>query len=271
MKITFWMKAFIPHDVPGVTQRIPGSNETMIIGPPEPNTNRSGTVGEAAKEALIPGYGVYNSLRRYGYRTDQRGFDADYYAKSRMNCAFNLLLDGENLKYARLDAASAYNHCDETIAVDRETGAILKRGKASNENMSFTQGPVSEDRFSVHMSMAAADPVVLGATTIANIDFSGTIWIEPAIDRRHGRYGWSLSTDILLDNFPAFEAYAAINEGKGFKIFQTMPLPGKTVLDLIDAPVPDTNLGAGIYRDRSRIERHTIIDTDSDGTFDTLR
>jgi hypothetical protein len=271
MKITFWMKAFIPYHVPGVTKIIPNSdNESMVIGPPELNTAPR-SVGETVKSAVIPGYGVYDSFRRYGYRTDQRSFDSNYNAKSRMNCAFNLILNGDDLRNAQLDAAAGYNHCDQTVAVDVETGAVLKTGNASNENMSFTQGTVTSDCFNIYMSMAAADPVVLGATAIANINFSGNISIQPVIDRRHARYNWSLSTSILLDNFPAFEAYAAINEKRAFAIFQTMPLPGYTVADLIDVPVRGTHYGAGIYAERSRIERHTIIDTDADGAFDTLR
>ncbi|MFL5033374.1 MAG: hypothetical protein ACJ8E1_26215 [Xanthobacteraceae bacterium] len=66
----------------------------------------------------------------------------------------------------------------------------------------------------------------------------------------------SLEIDGLIDQFPAFEAYATINDGAAVTLFQIPPPPGNTVMNLP---------GKANRRVRFRLE-----DRNGDGIFDAV-
>ena len=76
----------------------------------------------------------------------------------------------------------------------------------------------------IRMDCAASNPCSPSSRLFGDIDFTGTIEID--IAQR------TIEFNGLLDQFPAFEAYATINDGAGVTMFQESPPTGNTVMNL---------------------------------------
>ncbi len=211
-KVTFWMRAFIPKDIPGLTQSIPNHDAlTMISGPTPVNDC---------------------------FLTDQRSFDSDKGASSRMHAEAIVDFDDS------IPGLTQVHRCDPTVEVDCEDGDVECSEQAKTTAMAFVMGTSSSARLAVlHMKCAASNPCFRGAP---DIDFEGRITIDA--DAR------SVEFDGKIDAFPAFEAYAAINDGAAFPLFTVPPLPGNS---------PDDLFGGA-----NRAIRCKIADEDGDGVFE---
>lgn len=98
------------------------------------------------------------------------------------------------------------------------------------------------------MTCAASNPQAPTSRVFGDIDYHGRITVAP-----HAR---SIEIDVWIDAFPAFEAYATINDGAGVQLFREAPPPGNTVM----------NLPSGANRHiRRRLE-----DRNGDGIFEKL-
>ena len=81
-------------------------------------------------------------------------------------------------------------------------------------------GPVSE----ISMKCAGNNPCAPTSRAFGDIDYEGTIQVD--LNAR------SIEIDLKIDQFPAFEAYATINDGAGIILFQESPPSGNTVMNL---------------------------------------
>jgi hypothetical protein len=101
----------------------------------------------------------------------------------------------------------------------------------------------------IRMDCAASNPCAPTSRLFGDIDFNGTIEID-TVQR-------TIEFEGMLDQYPAFEAYATINDGAGVKMFHESPPRGNTVMNL---PGP-----------ADRRKRCWLQDSDGDGIFETLR
>jgi hypothetical protein len=218
--IKFWMNAFIPRDVPKYSKPVPGHpGLTMIPGP-------------------MPWSDCFH--------TDQRGFSSNIHAKSRMHAEFRL-------EFGRLPPTlTQWHNCDYTTECDCDDGDVECHEKGTISRMSFSLLPSRvcspTGPFEVWMQCCANNPCSPSSRAFGDIDFEGRITVN--LFRR------SIEIDGVIDQFPAFEAYATINDGAGVTLFQIPPPPGNTVMNLP---------GKANRRIRFRLE-----DRNGDGVFDAL-
>ena len=217
--VKFWINAFIPRDVPGYTLAVPAGvhrGKTMIPGP------------NPASDC---------------YLTDQRSFDNFIHAKSRMHSEFKIELAGPGSRLTQ------YHNCDQTTELDCGDGDVESMAKGDSSRMQFTELPSpGPGKFVVQMQCAASNPCAPTSRLFGDIDFRGKITIDVAAR--------TLEVDAMIDQFPAFEAYATINDGAGFTLFRMAPPPGNTVRNL--------------PRDADRPVKYRAQDRDADGVFETL-
>jgi hypothetical protein len=220
--VKFWINAFIPRDVPGYTKPVPGGPHrglTMIPGPfPQSDC----------------------------FLTDQRGFSNAIHAKSRMHAEFRLAVA------SRPPVLTQWHNCDETTEVDCGDGDVECHKKGSSDRMRFVVLPsrvsMPTGPIEIEMACAANNPCSPSSRFGGDIDMHGRIVVNP--------YARSIEFDIVIDQFPAFEAYATINDGAGVTMLQEAPPRGNTVM----------NLPGGANR---RVKRR-LEDRNGDGIFETL-
>ncbi len=189
--VKVWLNAFIPKDVDSLTEQAPSphAGKTMLRGP-------------------IPGISDC-------YLTDNRGFDPDIKAVSRMHSEIEIDVAG-------VTTLSQMHKCDTTHEIDCEDGKSECTKSGNTSRMSFSNLRSSSGVIQVDIKAAANNPCQSGSP---DIDYEGTITIN--VGAR------TVGFDGKIDEFPAFEMYASINGGKDVKaIFQENPLPGKSPWNL---------------------------------------
>ena len=227
--VKFWINAFIPRDIPGYTRPVPRHpGLTMIPGPQR------------------PGIGGFRIEISDCYHTDQRGFSNDIHAKSRMHSEFTL-------EFGSLPPRlTQWHNCDATTECDCEDGDVECHKTGSTSRMKFALLPsrVSSPSgpFEVWMECASSNPCAPTSRLFGDIDYNGRITVSLA--------GRSIQIDGLIDQFPAFEAYATINHGAGATMFRLPPPAGNTVMNLPGAA--------------NRSIRYRLADRNADGVFETL-
>ena len=143
--------------------------------------------------------------------TDQRGFSNVMTAVSRMHSAVIIDFSGST------PVLTQQHKCDYTTECDRKTGGVTARKKASTAQMQFclvTTGPT----VTVQMHCVASNPCTSSAWAFGDIEYKGTIFIDPMTRR--------IAVDLMTVTFPAFEGYAAIDNGVGSILFRMMPPAG---------------------------------------------
>ena len=194
-EVSVWINAFIPRDITGISEAVPAgtyAGQTMIPGP-------------------VPGVSDC-------YLTDNRGFDPNQAASSRMQSKMNIDITGT----APVQIAQVHQ-IGPTHEVDCEDGALEGTGTASNTRMQFTnlRSP-SPGIIEVDVKGAANNPLATGSP---DIDYQGTFTIDTTAK--------TVSFQGLIDSFPAFESYASVNgDPNGKEIFVAPPPPGNTPKDL---------------------------------------
>ena len=193
--VKVWINAFIPQNIHGYTQRVPAgihTGKTMIPGP--------------------------NPLSDC-YLTDQRDFSNQIHAKSRMHSEVKVDFSGSQ------PIITQWHNCDQTTELDCEDGAVESTAKGSISGMSFKLLPNSTpQRAIVSFNCSASNPCAPTSSLFGKIDYNGTLTIDHAAR--------SVKFDGKIDQFPAFEAYATINDGAGITLFREPPPAGNTVMNL---------------------------------------
>jgi hypothetical protein len=135
--------------------------------------------------------------------------------------------------------------CDMTTECDCESGEVRGQRHADTARMRFF--PVAiEPTVTIRMDCVASNPCSSASWAFGDIHYKGMIAVDP-----NAR---SITLNLTIGLFPAFEAYAAINEGMGATLFRYAPPAGVTA----------THVPAGATRPiRTRLE-----DRDGDGFFE---
>jgi hypothetical protein len=175
------------------------------------------------------------------YLTDQRSFDNYIHAISRMHS--EVKVDFSTFK----PRVTPWHNCDETTELDCEDGAVECKDKGSKDRMNFVLlAPLSPRKVIIEMKCSANNPCSPSSRIFGEIDYVGLITFDR--DKR------AIEFDGYVDQFPAFEAYATINEQKGVTLFRVPPPPGHTVMNLP---------GKANRRIKAKLE-----DRDGDGVFE---
>lgn len=191
------------------------------------------TLSEGPYKGLTALIGSSNFL------TDQRNFSNNRRASSRMHSEARVDL-------TVVPAAMTQAHrCDKSAECDVRNGEVIREHRASTSKMNFTLTE-AEPLLSLELSCKSANPRAQEVLEFTEIEYRGGVVID--VERR------SIMIDLMICLFPAFEAYAAINDGAGEILFRHAPPPG-----ILGLSLPE---GAK-RRIRSRLE-----DRDGDGIFE---
>ncbi|THC97665.1 hypothetical protein EYZ11_002828 [Aspergillus tanneri] len=141
--VVFWIKAFIPLNVAGVTRAYPKDSSKMMI-------NGIPIIGDC-------------------FLTDQRGFSSASDAKSRMHSQAWVWVNPNGYRW------SQRHYCDETTEVDCEDGDVEGRKTQNNDNMAFKVLKGSSTRVVLEFQAAQNNPLVTGSP---DIDLIGTLTVD---------------------------------------------------------------------------------------------
>jgi hypothetical protein len=237
--IKFWINAFIPRDIPFYTLTVPKGPYAGLTMIPGPANIRVPIPPRPSPYVIFQKMQVAHVGFSDCYLTDQRTFSNDIHAKSRMHSEVKIEFTGP------FPVMTQWHNCDWTTECDCTEGEEECRKQGSTSRMNFSL--VSRTpRVSIRMDCAACNPCAPSSRLVGDIDYNGNIIVDAAAR--------SIQIDIAIDQFPAFEAYATINDGTGIPLFQEGPPPGNTVMKLpgkADRPV------------KCRLE-----DRDGDGVFE---
>jgi hypothetical protein len=196
--IRFWINAFIPDSIPGLTFVVPGG----------------AFEGQGAINGPLPGISD-------AFLSDNRSFSPLLVeVTSRMHSEVEILID-------RSGPSIIQSHnCDFTIEIDAEDGDEEGRAKADNSRMSFHNlRVVSPTVLSLQVRSAANNPLFTGAP---DIDFDGTIVVDLT--------AMSFTFDGRIDEFPAFEGYITRDGSVPVEVFSESPHPGVDPFGLFGGP-----------------------------------
>jgi hypothetical protein len=203
--VKLWIKAFIPNDYERATQ-VPGT-------------------GAHAGKTMITDLWLLNRC----FLTDQRGFSSDIHAEARMHSEIEIDL-------AKFKETYQFHHCYDTIEVDCKGGHEKCRAQGSTKDMQFTDFEASPDhqRFTFKVKAGSKNPCVkIGPVAVSpNLDFVGTITLTLLPDHTRGVVNFTGK----VEQYPAFEMYAAANNGEPQTVFQIGVAPEAGVSDIAGEP-----------------------------------
>lgn len=204
-RVRVWINAFIPRTLQssnmyGRTFRNGPDGRTFVLGP--------------------------DPQRRAGYLTDQREFSTDANASSRFHA--EAIIDVARNGAPRL--ASQQSWCNATVAIGTLSGNVLCEKSAGNENLRFIVADESSSGVALELSAAAANPCVefLGFDPAPHIKADLLIKVDSRTRR--------VQISGKVTQFPAFEAYASVNDGPVQALFRKMPVANKSPWDLYLGP-----------------------------------
>jgi hypothetical protein len=209
-RLRILIRAFIPsaHPVnPGYIIGIPGLANTYVI--------------------KSPLFLVDNSC----FMTDNRSFSSDVNASSRMTTEFVLLISDTNVIVDRVSGRDI-QRTDPTRKVSCQTGVdLVPPQRASTSHMSIGHPFLSGDLVQIYVDGRGSNPLAMP-------------WLPttPSVGAPDIQYGGSflfnttersLKFTCSVKTFPAYEAYAQLNDGPVVVLFQRTPTVS-TVGGLID-------------------------------------
>lgn len=196
LEVIFWINAFIPRDIDGVSKPIPNHpGQTMIVGLTE------------ALESILALGGCF--------ATDQRSFSSARQASARMHSEATI-----QIRSGGYDWSQAH-HIDPTIKVDCDDGHVRETHIADTDDMAFDLISGSSSKVVLSYVGSAGNPFDAFAP---KIDLKGTLTVD--------RVGKTVTFDGAVDDFPAFEAYALLDGFGPYRVATIDPGEGKTAADL---------------------------------------
>ena len=145
------------------------------------------------------------------YLTDQRNFSNDLWASSRMQSWVKVdLSDAEPV-------LAQQHRCDDLIECDLLSGEVLNKQRIGASKMTFSL-EATTPTILIQMDCRYGDSIPLAGHGIGETEYKGTIEIDPAAR--------SIDLDMMICLFPAFEGYAAINNGPSAILFRHAPPAG---------------------------------------------
>jgi hypothetical protein len=145
------------------------------------------------------------------YLTDQRNFSNEPRAASRMHSLFKLDLAASE------PFLSQQHRCDDLIECDPVSGEVLQKRRGSTSKMKFFLLDTTRT-IRIGMECRHGDSIARFGHGIGEIEYRGTIEIAPEAG--------TVEIDIMICLFPAFEAYAVINDGPSAILFRHAPPAG---------------------------------------------
>ncbi len=142
--------------------------------------------------------------------TDQRAFSSDPRASARMQSHITIDVSGSE------PGVTVVQRADWAITCDREHGEVICRARATTRGM--TADVIAMDPVRVRLECAARHPCPVALPALEELRFHGMVVYWP--DARE------LSIDFMVGLFPAFEGYAAMNDGPPTILFRHAPPPG---------------------------------------------
>jgi hypothetical protein len=194
--VKVWMNAFIPRVVDGYTLDVPK--------------------GAHVGKTMIPGPFPTSDC----FLTDQRSFSNDVHAKSRMHCEANVDF------LAARPTLGQWHNCDQTTECDCDDGDEECTEKGKNAG-NFTM-VLEADKIILKLNANASNPCAPSSAFGGAIDLQARFEIDRKLR--------TLTFEGIVDAFPAFEAYAGINNGSPTTIFRREPPKGNTVMNLPGGP-----------------------------------
>lgn len=109
------------------------------------------------------------------------------------------------------------HRCADLIQCDPATGEVLNKQRVGTSKMIFSFAATSPNIL-IQMDCRYSDSRSRHDYGIGEIEYKGTIEISPAARR--------IDIDLMICLFPAFEGYAAIDDGPGTVLFRHAPPAG---------------------------------------------
>jgi len=184
--IYFWISAFIPLHMDGVTKAWPQDHSKTMV--------------EAVKWLPVVG-GCFLA--------DERGFSDDDTASARMHSRAWVQVKADGYHW------SQQHFCDETTEVKCSDGKVKNRKTQASDDMAFGLTSGSSDRVVLDFQASESNPLVPLAY---KIDLVGTLTVD-----RKNKF---VEFNGKVDEFPAFEAYVMINGRGPYTIAQLGPKAG---------------------------------------------
>lgn len=173
------------------------------------------------------------------YVTDQRGFSHHRRASSRMHSCLTVDFTGSTPVVAQM------HRCDPTIMCERDGDGAPRQARATTARMTGVVSSV-DPIVVVRLNAVTSHPFPALTPAGGDIAYRGEVVVD--------RVTRTVRVDLMVQLFPAFEAYASINDGPAAILFRQAPPPGVTELRLPPGP--------------QRRIRSTLQDRDGDGVFD---
>jgi hypothetical protein len=145
------------------------------------------------------------------YLTDQRNFSNDLRASSRMHSFVKVDLTTSE------PVLTQQHRCDDLIECDPASGDVLKKQRVRTSKMKFSLESTTPTIL-VQMDCHYGDSIPRAGHGLGEIEYKGTIEISLAAR--------SIDIDLMICLFPAFEGYAAIDDGRGAILFRHAPPAG---------------------------------------------
>lgn len=214
-KIHIIFRAFIPNHHPGnpgYIRKVPGRPDKFMIDPP------------------LSSWPIF--IRKIigtdgCFMTDHRDFSDDPAAQSRLTTEFRLVINGHNSVVEPIPG-KAFQWAGATEKVNCNTGETMELGTAIPHTAVFREpfrvaGPfVNGDDIQITFQNAASNPLAFPSP---DVDYS--------LDMIYNIRTKKLSYKATVGAFPAFEAYARMNNDATVELFKLMPT-GDTAWSLLD-------------------------------------
>ncbi len=151
-----------------------------------------------------PGAGLLFNYHRFS--GDGRNYDSAIHASSRMHSEVEIV----GCNTASPSISFQWHNCDDSHAMD-ENGTVVdtKKGECRGH---FTDLTVDHPQVKIHYAGAASMPLL---SLSPDIDANG--WFGIDINTGHAWY------QGMIDSFPWFEAYVAVNNGAPHTLFHADP------------------------------------------------
>lgn len=147
------------------------------------------------------------------FKTDERTFDSNISASSRVVTEFVLVTSGSTVGTRKADDRPFYR-AGETSRVDCSTKAILERKTADVASLKLGAPAIADGTVQIAASASLANPVTPPVLS-PKIDYDATFTWYTATRTLKARF--------TLGQFPAFEAYAQLAGGKVVRLLAVSP------------------------------------------------
>jgi hypothetical protein len=192
-----WIHAFIPKEIPGETEPVPGfPGKTMI-------------------RVHVPLSGIRC------FATDQRFFDPFIHASYRMHSEIQI-------DVTKVQTVMEWHDTGCTYEFDCDTGRVKCKDRASKENMHFTNPSGASGLIEFSISAEAHNPCVTLSAICGDIDYRGNFTLD--VQNRQ------LTFSGLRDPFPAFEMYASADYGPVQTLDMRLPDEGAAAPSVCGEP-----------------------------------